>query len=67
MKNCPVPLHDRMMLRKRSVIETVNGELKNICDAEHPHHRSFHNFIMNLIAAQSAYSFFDRKPAIRLE
>jgi hypothetical protein len=67
MKNRPMPLHDRIMLRKRSVIETINDELKNICDIEHSRHRSFHNFIMNLIAAPGAYSFLDKKPAIRVE
>jgi hypothetical protein len=34
---------------------------------EHAHHRSIHNFIMNLIAALGAYSLFDKKPAIKVE
>lgn len=55
------------MLRKRSVIETINDELKNICDIEHTRHRSIHNLFMNLIAALGAYCFFDKKPAIKLE
>jgi hypothetical protein len=38
MKNRLMPLYDRIMLRKRSVIETVNDELKNICDIEHSRH-----------------------------
>jgi hypothetical protein len=67
MKNRLMPLYDRIMLRKRSVIETINDELKNICDVEHSRHRSLHNFIMNLIAALGAYSFFDKKPAIRYD
>jgi hypothetical protein len=67
MKNRLMPLYDRIMLRKRSVIETVNGQLKNICDVEHSRHRSFHNFIMNLIAALGACSFFDKKPSIKFE
>jgi hypothetical protein len=65
MKNRLMPLYDRIMLRKRSVIETINAELKNICDVEHSRHRSMHNFIMNLIAALGAYSFFNKKPAIK--
>lgn len=67
MKNRLMPLYDRIMLRKRSVIETINDELKNICDIEHSRHRSIHNFFMNLIAALGAYCFFDKKPAIRFE
>ncbi|MDR1120649.1 MAG: IS982 family transposase, partial [Dysgonamonadaceae bacterium] len=67
MKNRLMGLRDKILLRKRSVIETINDELKNICDVEHSRHRSLHNFIMNLIAALGAYSFFDKKPAIKLE
>jgi hypothetical protein len=62
-----VPLYDRIMLRKRSVIETINDELKNSCDVEHSRHRSIHNFIINLIGALGAYCFFDKKPAIKVE
>jgi len=65
MKNRLMPLLDRIMLRKRSVIETINDELKNICDVEHSRHRSIHNFIINLIAALAAYSFFDKKPSVK--
>jgi hypothetical protein len=67
MKNRLMPLYDRIMLRKRSVIETINDELKNICDIEHSRHRSIHNFFMNLIAALGAYCFFDKKPAIQVK
>ena len=60
-------LHDRIMLRKRALIETVNDELKNICQIEHTRHRSFDNFIINLLSALAAYSFFDKKPSINLK
>lgn len=67
MKNCLMSMNDKIMLRKRSVIETVNDELKNICQVEHSRHRSFVNFIVNLIAGLAAYSFFPKKPSIRYE
>jgi len=67
MKNRLMSLWDKILLRKRSVIETINDMLKNICDVEHSRHRSIHNFIINLIAALGAYCFFDKKPAIRVE
>ncbi|KXB48488.1 hypothetical protein HMPREF1870_00379, partial [Bacteroidales bacterium KA00344] len=38
---------DRLLLRKRAIIETVNDELKNITQAEHSRHRCFDNFIVN--------------------
>ena len=62
-----MPLWSRILLRKRSVIETINDILKNTCDIEHSRHRSIHNFIMNLIAAIRAYCFFDKKPAIKVD
>ena len=65
MKNVLMELKDRILLRKRSVIETINDELKNICQVEHSRHRSFNNFITNLIAGLIAYSFFEKKPAIK--
>ncbi len=60
-------MKDKIMLRKRSVIETVNDELKNMCQVEHSRHRSFANFITNLISGLIAYSFFPKKPAIKYE
>jgi hypothetical protein len=64
MKNRLMSLRDRILLRKRSVIETINDGLKNICQIEHSRHRSLHNFIMNLIAAIGACCFFEKKPSI---
>ena len=67
MKNCLMELKDKIMLRKRSIIETINDELKNMCQIEHSRHRSVANFISNLLAGLAAYSFFPKKPAIKYE
>lgn len=67
MKGGEIPLTDRILLRKRAVIESVNDELKNICQIEHTRHRSFTNFITNLIAGLLAYSFLPKKPAIKVD
>lgn len=67
MKNVLMELKDKILLRKRSVIETVNDELKNMCQVEHSRHRSFENFITNLISGLIAYSFFPKKPAIKYQ
>ena len=64
MKNSLMSISDKILLRKRSVIETVNDELKNICQVEHSRHRCFTNFIVNLIAGLIAYSFLPKKPSI---
>jgi len=67
MKNCLMTMHDKITLRKRSVIETVNDELKNICQLEHSRHRSFTNFIVNMIAGLIAYDFLPKKPSISFQ
>lgn len=67
MKNCLMLLQDRILLRKRALIETVNDELKNRCQVEHTRHRSFENFITNLLSGLVAYSFFEKKPTLNLE
>lgn len=55
---------DKILLRKRALIETANDELKNIAQIEHSRHRSFNNFIANALAAIAAYCFFEKKPVI---
>jgi hypothetical protein len=67
MKNILMEMKDKILLRKRSVIETINDQLKNICQVEHSRHRSFTNFITNLISGLIAYTFFEKKPAIKFE
>ncbi len=67
MKNVLMTMRDKILLRKISVIETINDQLKNICQAEHSRHRSFGNFITNLMASLIAYSFKEKKPSIKFE
>lgn len=67
MKNCLILMNDHILLRKRAVIECVNDELKNVCQIEHTRHRSFDNFITNLISGLIAYSFLEKKPSINLD
>ena len=55
---------DRLLLRKRAVIESVNDFLKNTCQIEHSRHRSSCNFVVNLVAGLAAYSFLPKKPSI---
>ncbi len=67
MKNSLMSLRDKILLRKRSVIETINDQLKNICQIEHSRHRSPLNFVINMVAGIAAYCFFEKKPAIKFE
>ncbi|WP_255327171.1 transposase [Prevotella sp. HUN102] len=60
-------ISDKLLLRKRAIIETVNDELKNIAQVEHSRHRSFDNFIVNLLGAIAAYCLFPKKPCINVQ
>ncbi len=67
MKNSLMTMSDKILLRKRSIIETVNDELKNICQIEHSRHRSVANFMANLVAGIIAYNFLPKKPSLKYE
>jgi len=67
MKGALMSVSDRLLLRKRALIETINDELKNIAQIEHSRHRSFDNFLVNLLSGIAAYCFFPKKPAINLQ
>ena len=58
---------DAVLLRKRALVESVNDELKNICKIEHSRHRSVKGFLVNLIAALTAYCFFPKKPSLNIQ
>ena len=64
MKNMLMPLIDKMLLRKRALIESINDQLKNISQLEHTRHRSPTNAMVNWISALVAYSYQDKKPSI---
>ena len=66
MQNRLMPLMDKILLRKRSLIETVNDQLKNISQIDHSRHRSLNNFMVNLVAALIAYSLQPKKPSLSL-
>lgn len=67
MKKKALEFMDKVYLRKRAIIESVNDVLKNTCQIEHSRHRSFDNFLVNLIAGLTAYSFLDSKPSIKIQ
>ena len=67
MKNRLMDVYDKIMLRKRSIIETINDMLKNVAHIVHTRHRSVSNFIVNLLAGMAAYAFYDAKPSINME
>jgi hypothetical protein len=66
MKKRLMPLMDRVLVRKRSLIETINDQLKNISQIAHTRHRSSCNFLVNLLAGLIAYTWYPNKPALNL-
>lgn len=66
MKNRLMPLMDKLLLRKRALIESVVDHLKNISQIEHTRHRSPINAFVNIIAGLIAYCHQPKKPSLNL-
>jgi transposase len=66
MKNRLMPLMDKLLLRKRAIIESVVDQLKNISQIEHTRHRSPMNCFVNIIAGLIAYCLQPKKPSLNL-
>jgi transposase len=69
-KNMVEPVRDeldKLLLRKRAVIESVFDFLKNICQIEHSRHRSPANFLGHLLAGLVAYTHLPAKPSLHLQ
>jgi transposase len=64
MKNRLMRLSDKLLLRRRGLIESVIDQLKNIAQIEHSRHRSPINFAVNLIAGLIAYCHQPKKPSL---
>jgi len=57
---------DKLLLRKRAIVETIIDQLKNIFQIEHSRHRSPINFLVNLVSGPFAYCRQPRKPSLEL-
>lgn len=67
MKNKLIEPWEKLMLRKRALIETVNDQLQNISQMIHSRHRSISNFMVNLVAGLIAYTWQNKKPSLKLD
>jgi hypothetical protein len=59
-----MPWADKLILRKQSIIITINAKLKNISQIEHSRNRSFVNFIVNLVVGLISYCLRPKKPSL---
>lgn len=67
MKQKLIPLRDKILLRKRFIIETINDQLKNISQIEHTRHRGIGNFLVNILGGIAAYTHQSKKPSLKLK
>ncbi len=65
MKNKFMPLLDKLLLRKRAIIESVTDQLKNISQIEHTRHRNVWNFTVNFLSGLCAYALQPKKPSLK--
>jgi hypothetical protein len=66
MKNRLILLWDKLLLRKRALIETVVDQLKNISQIEHSRHRSVINYFVEIIAGLIAYTYREKLPSLNI-
>jgi hypothetical protein len=67
MKNQLMTMTDRILLRRRAIIETIVDQLKNISQIEHSRHRSITNFFVNVLCGLIAYCRRPVKPSLGLD
>lgn len=64
MKNILMPYQEKILSRKRGIVETVIDLLKNICNIDHTRHRSPLNAITHIFSGVAAYTHRDHLPSI---
>ena len=62
-----VSASDEVLLKKRTLVESVIKELKTRTVLEHSRHRSFENFYVNVFSALIAYQLSANKPALNFD
>lgn len=60
-------ISDRIFLRKRAIIKTINNELMNIAQIETSRHRASYNFVVNLLSGIADIPLLPQKTTINLE
>lgn len=67
MKNQIMSLSDKINLKKRALIESINDILMTVFDIEYTRHRSPINAITHTFGALIAYCFYDEKPTVFIQ
>jgi hypothetical protein len=66
MKSKPISETNQLLLRKRGIVETVFGQLKDFRHLVHTKYRSVINYFINILSALIAYVVNPSKPSICL-
>ena len=66
MKNKLMEIEDKILLRKRGLVESVINILKRVLLIDHTRHRSPVNFFSNLFSGLISYAFRKKKPALKI-
>jgi len=66
MTNRLMDFSDKLLFRKRAIIETIRDQLKNISQIEHARHRTPANFLVTLVCGLIAYALKPVKPSLHL-
>ena len=64
MKNCLMHVKDKLMLQKRSLVETIFSSMKSLRTLIHPRHRSPINAFSHILAGLINYQLRPDKPVI---
>ncbi|AFB31484.1 transposase DDE domain protein [Rickettsia rhipicephali str. Ect] len=64
MKNKLRSMLDKILLLKRSLIESIFSKIKLLSKFEHSRHRSVTNAFVHMVAALINYQMSDNKPSI---
>ncbi|WP_341795139.1 IS982 family transposase [Rickettsia endosymbiont of Rhinocyllus conicus] len=66
MKNHLLDIEDKILLKSRSIIESVFNVLKNSMNLEHSRHRSPINFLVHILSCVNAFNFNKSKKFLTL-
>jgi hypothetical protein len=59
-------LSHKLLLRRRSILETITDQRKNVSQIEHTTHRSLATLMVNVVAGLIAYCHQPKKPSLAL-
>jgi len=64
MKNILMDISDKLMLKKRGLVESVGAIFKEDCNMEHSRYRNPMTLFINVCSGLMAYAFREKKPSL---